>query len=243
VAFLTNSECPFSCTFCDLWVNTLDGPTPPGAVAGQVERIALDHPAASHPHIKLYNSGNFWDQRAIPAGDMPRVAAALRGRTTVIVESHPKLVDERAPAFNDALGGGLEVAMGLETADPEVLASLNKSMTPADFAVATRRLVAWGIPVRAFILVRPPGQDEEQALHWAKRSIDFAQDAGAQCCVLIPTRGPDPPALETVEASFRHGLARNQGRVFVDLWDLQAPTERLAALDRANRTQHAEMLG
>ncbi len=240
VAFLTNSECPFLCSFCDLWRNTLEGRTPRGAVAGQVERVTQAHPTATHPHIKLYNSGNFWDHRAIPPGDMARIAAALRGRRTVTVETHPKLVDGRAPQFNDSLGGGLHVAMGLETADPDTLATLNKAMTPEDFARAAGLLKGWGIPVRAFILVRPPGHDEEQGLVWARRSIDFAQEAGAECCVLIATRGPDPPALETVEAAFEHGLGRGAGRVFVDLWDLQGPADRLAALDRMNKTQTTE---
>lgn len=207
-----------------------------------MEAVAQAHPAERFPHVKLYNSGNFWDRRAIPPGDMPRIAGALAGRNSVIVETHPKLMDDRAPAFNDALGGGLQVAMGLETADPDALAALNKSMTPDDFAAAARRLTAWGIPVRAFILVRPPGHDEEQGLAWAIRSLEFAQDAGAECCVLIPTRGPDPPSVATITAAFRHGLGRRRGRVFVDLWDLQAPPAERTALDRANRTQAVEML-
>ena len=28
--FLTNRECPFRCTMCDLWRNTLDEPVTPG---------------------------------------------------------------------------------------------------------------------------------------------------------------------------------------------------------------------
>lgn len=242
VAFLTNSECPFSCNFCDLWVNTLDGRTPRGAVAGQVERVANTHPAATHPHIKLYNSGNFWDPKAIPPGDHARIATALRGRTSIIVETHPKLVDGRAPTFNDAARGGLQVAMGLETADPVVLESLNKSMTPDDFVISAGRLGEWGIPIRAFVLVRAPGHDEEQGLHWAKESINFAQDAGAECVVLIPTRGPKPPTMESVEAAFRHGLARDRGRVFVDVWDMPATDELKAAFVGANQTQTTELL-
>ncbi len=244
VAFLTGAECPFACTFCDLWVNTLDGPTPPGATARQVEHVAQAHPDA--PHVKLYNSGNFWDRRAVPPGDMGRIAVALRGRRSVIVETHPRLVDDRARAFDEALGGGLQVAMGLETADPEVLAALNKSMTPDDFAAATGRLGGWGIPVRAFILVRPPGHGEAEGLAWACRSIDFAQEAGAECCVLIPTRGASPPTLESVEAAARHGVTQGRGRVFVDLWDVArtysgAPDLelRLADLERMNRSQVA----
>lgn len=247
VAFLTNSECPFRCTFCDLWVHTLPGPTPPGAVATQVEAVARDHPAGGAPHVKLYNSGNFFDRRAIPDADVPRIAAALRGRATVVVETHPRLgvLDGRAARLNDALGGGLEVAMGLETADADLLATFDKAMTADDFAAAARRLGRDGIAARAFILVRPPGHDEEQGATWARRSLDLAQDAGAGCCVLIPFRGASPPpSLDALEAAARHGVARGAGRVFVDLWDAprlyaaapDAPA-RLAALARLNHTQ------
>ena len=37
VLFLTVSECPLACVFCDLWKNTLDTPTPRGAVARQID--------------------------------------------------------------------------------------------------------------------------------------------------------------------------------------------------------------
>ena len=30
--FLTGAECPFTCSFCDLWLFTIDGPSPPGAL-------------------------------------------------------------------------------------------------------------------------------------------------------------------------------------------------------------------
>jgi hypothetical protein len=44
--FLAGAECPFTCSFCDLWQWTLDGPTPPGALVVQLERVlaTLDAP-------------------------------------------------------------------------------------------------------------------------------------------------------------------------------------------------------
>src|SRR5262249_50190288 len=57
--FLTNTECPYRCLMCDLWRNTLDEPTPIGAIPAQI-RFALDHlPPARQ--VKLYNAGNFFD--------------------------------------------------------------------------------------------------------------------------------------------------------------------------------------
>src|SRR3979409_1805690 len=36
--FLAGAECPFTCSFCDLWRWTLAGPTPPGALTIQLAR-------------------------------------------------------------------------------------------------------------------------------------------------------------------------------------------------------------
>ena len=65
--FLTNRECPFRCTMCDLWRNTLTKPVPVGAIPEQID-FALSRlgPARS---VKLYNSGSFFDPRAIPPED------------------------------------------------------------------------------------------------------------------------------------------------------------------------------
>ena len=37
--FLAGAECPFSCSFCDLWRYTLDGPTPLGALTTQLRTV------------------------------------------------------------------------------------------------------------------------------------------------------------------------------------------------------------
>ena len=72
--FLAGAECPFTCSFCDLWRWTLDGPTPPGALPTQLER-ALESLVSPVPHrLKLYNASNFFDRRAVPVEDLPRIA-------------------------------------------------------------------------------------------------------------------------------------------------------------------------
>ena len=37
--FLTGAECPFTCSFCDLWRWTIDGPTPAGALPAQLSDV------------------------------------------------------------------------------------------------------------------------------------------------------------------------------------------------------------
>lgn len=230
--FLTNRECPWRCLMCDLWRNTLTETVSEGAIPTQIEYALAQLPAATR--IKLYNSGSFFDPNAIPVADYPEIAARLRTFEQVIVESHPALVDERCLRFRDLLSGKLEVAMGLETAHPEVLQKLNKQMSREQFARAAEFLRAHEITIRVFILVKPPFLSESEALKWAKRSIDFAFQSGASVVSLIPTRFGNgaletlagqgafsPPKLATLESAITFGLEQARGRIFADLWDLE----------------------
>lgn len=234
--FLTNRECPWRCLMCDLWRNTLTETAPPGAIPAQID-YALER-LASARHIKLYNSGSFFDPKAIPPDDYEAIAARLRAFEHVIVECHPALVGESCLRFRDLLRAQgdiqLEVAMGLETVHPEIGPKLNKRMTLDGFARAAEFLREHDIALRVFILVKPPFMDEEEALHWANRSLDFAFDCGATVAALIPTRAGNgaleelaaqdlfsPPRLATLEAAAAYGIGLNRGRVFADLWDLE----------------------
>ena len=161
---------------CDLWQNTTDERVPAGAIPEQIDFALSQLPTAQH--IKLYNSGNFFDQQAIPPEDHEAIAQRVNSFDTVIVENHPKLCGDGCLQFRDRLGGELEIAIGLETIHPEVLPRLNKQMTIADFEKAVRLLTAHDIATRAFILLRPPFLSEEQGVDWALRSIEFAFDAG-----------------------------------------------------------------
>lgn len=253
--FLTNRECPFRCLMCDLWRNTTVDRVPAGAIPRQIE-YALDRlPPARH--IKLYNSGNFFDAQAIPPEDHQAIADLVRGFRTVIVENHPRLCGEACLRFRDRLAGELEIALGLETIHPEVLPRLNKRMTLDNFARAAELLLTAGIPLRAFILLRPPYLDESQGIEWALKSIDYAFTLGVRCCAVIPTRAGNgimerlrsagsfaPPRLAALEAVAEAAVGDARGRVFVDLWDAERFSNcprcgpaRIARLAAINLTQ------
>lgn len=229
--FLVGRECPFRCTMCDLWRHTLTEPTPTGSIPEQID-FALSRlgPARS---VKLYNSGSFFDPHAVPRSDYKVIAARVRHFERVIVECHPAFLGEPSIAFRDLLHGKLEVAMGLETAAPDVLEKLNKRMTLDQFAAGAEFLRVNSIDLRAFILVQPPFMKSEQSLHWARKSLDFAFKCSAGVATLIPTRGGNgamealaaagefaPPALNVLEDAAGYGLGLRSGRVFVDLWDI-----------------------
>jgi archaeosine synthase beta-subunit len=252
---LTNRECPWRCLMCDLWRNTLTQSVPAGAIPTQIE-YALQRLGVAR-QIKLYNSGSFFDPKAIPSEDYAAIAERVASFERVIVECHPALVGEICISFNNRIAGNLEVAMGLETAHPEILERLNKRMSLEEFKNAAQILQNNGIGLRVFILVKPPFMEEKEALEWAARSLDFAFDCGATAATLIPTRGGNgameelagaglfsPPKLATLEAAMACGIAMRRGRVFADLWDVRRTTSceccielRIARLNAMNLQQ------
>jgi len=253
--FLTNRECPFRCLMCDLWKHTTDETVPEGAIPAQID-VALDRlPPARH--IKLYNSGNFFDRKAIPPSDYDAIAERVVGFDTVIVENHPKLCNDACVDFSERLDGQFEIALGLETAHPTVLDRLNKRMTRDDFKRAVGFLREHAIDVRTFILLRPPFLSEAEGVEWALRSIEFAFDAGVQTCSVVPTRPGNgmmqqlaadghyaPPAMASIETVLEEGVQMDRGRVFMDLWDLErfvdcsdCGPERRERLHQMNLTQ------
>ena len=233
--FLTNRECPWRCTMCDLWKNTLTETVPVGAIAQQIDYALERLPVARQ--VKLYNSGSFFDGRAIPKEDYVAIAQRVNNFERTIVECHPSLVGESCVEFCNLIasaGNRLEVAIGLETAHPQVLEQLNKRMTLEHFSAAADFLRDHEVDLRVFILVQPPFMRVEESLEWAQRSLDFAFDRGATAVTLIPTRAGNgamealakqgeftAPTLSTVEAAARYGIGLRRGRVFVDLWDMR----------------------
>lgn len=241
--FLANRECPWHCLMCDLWRNTLSGDTPLGSIPAQIEYALNRLPAARQ--IKLYNSGSFFDRKAIPPEDHAAIVRLVSGFERVIVECHPALVGEDCLRFRDRLGSGLEVAMGLETIHPQILEKLNKRMTAVQFAAAADRLRANDIDLRVFILVQPPFMPASESLAWTARSLDFAFDCDATVATLIPTRAGNgameslsahghfsPPTLATLEAAAAYGVGLRRGRVFADLWDISPLATCVSCRDR-----------
>ncbi len=254
--FLTNRECPFHCVMCDLWTHTLDTSVGTGVIPQQI-RAALATLAPAR-QLKLYNAGSFFDARAIPPADDAAIAELARGFERVVVESHPAFLTgsgaDRCRRFRDLLGGRLEVAVGLETANRVVLARLNKQMTLDSFRSAAAFLAAERIALRVFVQLNPPFQAADDAVAWACRSIDEAAGCGAAVCVVIPTRGGNgamealggavtQARVPALEAALEYGIAAARCRVFADLWDVDrfadctCAARRIARLQEMNRTQ------
>jgi radical SAM enzyme (TIGR01210 family) len=252
--FLTNRECPWHCLVCDLWKNTLTHNVSPGDVPTQIE-FALEQLGKAR-QVKLYNSGSFFDAAAIPPGDYSDIATLLSGFERVIVECHPALIGPRVFQFQQMLRGQLEIAMGLETIHPDVLPRLNKHMTVEMFSAAAEFLQSHEIDLRAFVLLKPPFLDEDEALIWTQRSVEFGFACNATAISLIPVRAGNgalealnfsPPSLQSLECALAGGINLRRGRVFADLWDLRLFSKcdacveaRRERLSRMNLSQSIE---
>jgi archaeosine synthase beta-subunit len=272
--FLTGRECPWRCTMCDLWKHTTEADTPRGAIPAQIgaARDELRDCVPAITTMKLYNAGSFFDPRAVPVSDYGEIAARLIGLDHVIVESHPALIGQRVDLLLDALNQqhvwrrsfsptgsadterpALEVAMGLETANPTALDLLNKRFTIDQFRSAAAALRARGIAVRVFLLISPPFVSDEDQDAWLIQSIDVSFASGASVVSLVPTRSGNgaierlaaanlfrEPSLGDVERSLAIGLAAagGRGRVFVDLWGLQRFASCPACFERRKTRLH-----
>jgi archaeosine synthase beta-subunit len=236
--FLAGAECPFTCSFCDLWRWTIDGPTPPGAVPAQIER-ALASPNEHAPdRVKLYNASNFFDARAVPPEDVGRIAQLVAPLTAVTVESHVNTIGPKTPEFARQLSGRLEVAVGLETIHPVAAAHLNKRLDLARFDSAARFLADSGIDLRVFVLLGAPHVPSAESIAWTVRTVEYAVECGAAVVSIIPVRGGNgemerlaalghfvPPTLWQLEAALDACAHFTPTVVTADLWD----AERLPA--------------
>ena len=236
--FLRGAECPFNCVFCDLWRQTLDGPTPRGAIPRQIAAAIAAAGPPTAKVVKLYNASNFFDPIAVPQEDDQEIAELLCPFDRVIVESHPRFIQGRCLEFADRLGGALEVAIGLETADADILARLDKRMTLNMVANAAATLRFARIGLRFFLLVPPPFVAAADAVASTQRSVTYAAGLGADHIALIPTRTESmradierrtlAPTLGMVEDALDVCHETPDVVVSVDLWNI----ERLAGCSR-----------
>jgi hypothetical protein len=258
--FLSGAECPFTCSFCDLWRWTVDGPTPPGALPAQLKRVLGDLTGPVPDRLKLYNASNFFDPRAVPPEDLPAIAHLAAPFAHLTVESHANTIGPLTLELAHQIPGRLEVAVGLETIHPVAIKHLNKRMDLARFDRAAGFLADHDMDLRVFVLLGAPYVEPEESVEWTVRTVTYAAARGAGRISLIPVRGGNgelehlaaeghfvPPTLVQLEAALEQCLGLAGAAVAADLWDadrLPACAEcgprRIDRLRRLNLTGRPE---
>ena len=205
--FLTNRECPFRCVFCDLWKNTTDERVPVGAIPAQIDFALARLPAARH--VKLYNSGNFFDSQAIPPEDFSSIADRVRGFRTVIVENHPKLCGDACLRFRDLLAHGAQASGGRESPEACLRAFSRGTDAPRspDF-LGTQLEIALGLEtVHPDVL---PRLNKRMTVDDFDRAVEFltANDIAVRAFVLLkPPFLAEADAVEWCLRSVEHAIA------------------------------------
>jgi archaeosine synthase beta-subunit len=230
--FLAGAECPFTCSFCDLWRFTLDGRTPSGALVRQLDGVLDEVRDRPIERLKLYNASNFFDARAVPREDVPLIASRSQAFESVTVESHASTIGARTLDFADQIEGRLEVAIGLETIHPIAMAKLNKRLDQAQFDKAAAFLARHDIDLRVFVLLGAPFVPAAESIEWTVKTVDYAIERGAAIVSIIPVRGGNgelerlqsvgafvPPTLRQLEEVLEHCPHDGSTSVTVDLWD------------------------
>ena len=258
--FLAGAECPYTCTFCDLWKWTIDGPTPPGALTAQLESILHAQADPLADRLKIYNASNFFDQRAVPAEDVIGIARLAAPFAGVTVESHANTIGPRTLALARQLSGRLEVAVGLETIHPLAAERVNKRLDLGRFDWAARFLAENRIDLRVFVLLGAPYVPAGESIAWTVRAVEYAVERGAAMVSIIPVRGGNGeierlealgyftrPTLSQLEDALDGCLQFTDTVVTADLWDVNRliacghcaaqRTERLRLVNATGRAQ------
>jgi radical SAM enzyme (TIGR01210 family) len=250
--FLAGAECAFTCSFCDLWRYTMDGPTPVGAIPRQLDEVLGQLPTPRPARIKLYNASNFFDRRAVPDVDLPAIAERCAAFAGVTVESHASTVGVRTLDVARRIPGRLEVALGLETVHPAAMRTMNKRLDMDRFDRAADFLAAHDIDLRVFVLLGAPGVPHDESVEWTVRTVEHAAARGAAMVAIIPVRGGNgelerlqalgqftPPTLTQLEQALEACASIGSAAVLVDLWDAELLTDdqgdRAARIGRLRR--------
>ena len=136
----------------------------------QLASVLKSH--AGQPMVKVYTSGNFFDDHEVVPEMREEILNELGDRCDkVIVETLSHLLRrdhlQRATKFVDEL----EVAFGLESTDPKVLRhSVNKVWGLEEHARAAALCHEMGATVKTYLLVKPPFLTEREAIEDAVRS-------------------------------------------------------------------------
>ncbi len=193
------------CTMCGYARDTLGRSATEEEIGLQLARALTAY--RDEPYVKIYTSGSFLDRREVPEAARSRVAAAFAGRARrLLVETLPEFVTPEAlRELRDSFGGTLEVALGLESTQPRVLAkAVHKHETPTQYLEAADRVRRGGASPKAYLLLKPPYLTERESIEDTVTSV-------ARASSHFDTLSVNPVHLQggtVVEHLFRRGLYR-----------------------------------
>ena len=163
------------CSMCGYAKDTLGRSATPEELAEQTDRALARY--RGEPYVKIYTSGSFQDDREVDPESRRRLVSAFSGKARrLLFETLPEFATAEALGpLRDACSGELEVALGLETTDPTVLARyVHKNAPPSEYLAAADRVRALGLRAKAYLLLKPPYLTEGESVDDVVRSVGEA---------------------------------------------------------------------
>jgi hypothetical protein len=176
VAILKTRGCYWAdlkgCSMCGYSRDTLGRSATPAELQAQL--TALLQRYRGEPYVKLYTSGSFLDDREVDPESRLAFARAFSGKARrLLFETLPEFANESTLGpIRAAFSGDVEVAQGLESADPMVLKKfVNKGSSPSEYLDAADRIRSLGCRPKGYLLLKPPYLGEAEAVADIVRSI------------------------------------------------------------------------
>ncbi|MGA8302829.1 MAG: archaeosine biosynthesis radical SAM protein RaSEA [Thermoplasmata archaeon] len=166
------------CSMCGYAKDTLGRSATPDELAEQTDRALARY--RGEPYVKIYTSGSFLDDREVDAGSRERLVSAFSGKARrLLFETLPEFATPEALVpLRSAFTGEVEVALGLESTDPTVLARyVHKNAPPSEYLAAAARVRGLGLRAKAYLLLKPPYLTEEESIEDVVRSVEEAAPA------------------------------------------------------------------
>jgi radical SAM enzyme (TIGR01210 family) len=124
--------------------------------------------------VKIYTSGSFLDTNEVPMDLRAEILSAFPPAERILFESRPDFITKDNLADIDPRAA---LAIGLETASEEVLKKcVRKGFTVADYVRASDLLRSRGLPLRTYLLLKPPFLTERAAVEDAIAAVRFAAE-------------------------------------------------------------------
>jgi len=160
------------CSMCGYAKDTLGRSATLDELAEQTDRALQRY--AGEPYVKVYTSGSFLDDREVDPESRRRLVERFSGRARrLLFETLPEFATpEVLRPLASSFDGELEVALGLETTDPVVLARyVHKNAPPSEYLAAGDRVRSLGLRAKAYLLLKPPYLTEEESIEDVVRSV------------------------------------------------------------------------
>jgi len=163
------------CSMCGYARDTLGRSATPEELERQIRSAVESY--KGEPYVKVYTSGSFLDDREVDAESRRRFVRAFSGRARrLLFETLPEFATpELLEPLKAEFAGDLEVALGLESTQPEVLQRfVNKGSPPSEYLAAADRVRSLGLKAKAYLLLKPPYLTERESIEDVVRSVEVA---------------------------------------------------------------------